>query len=163
MPHHIEQINMEIKTRRLVLTGVVGSLIPLAGCSSGGDSDDEPQREELVSGTFDINEDEFRGWRFSLDQDATLEYSYTVTEGPSIDVFLLDDRAYSHFKEEDNFQYISEGSALDAVSKSVEVDLPEGDEYVLVIDNTNAGEAAPPTDLEDNVARVEIEAYLSPI
>jgi hypothetical protein len=51
-------------------------MIALAGCSSNGGT---KQQEELVSGTFDIEDGEYRSWKFSPQANVMLEYEFSVS------------------------------------------------------------------------------------
>lgn len=92
-----------------------------------------------------------------------LEYEFTVIEGPPIDVIVMREYGYTDYTEGEDFAYYRQGSTMDAERRSVEVGLAGENIYYLVIDNTAKGEATPPTDGENAVARVEIVAEVNPV
>lgn len=176
---------MNRKTRRAVL-GAAGATL-LAGCSSGGDTGDvqnnagggsddsdgdgvpdseddfphnpEFSREvELLNDMRNIPEDEWIAWEYEFDGETELTYEFTVREGPAIDVIFVTSEEYEHLDDGDRYRYIPDGSVMDSAGGS-ETIMPPEDTYRLVVDNTAAGEAAPPTNFDDDIARVEIEAY----
>lgn len=123
------------------------------GSSNGGST---TQTRQLVDDRREVSEDEYYRWSFDLNSQATLEYSFTVRDGPDIDVFVLDDQEMDEFQGGNRFRaYSSENgiSGSDSVTLSP-------DSYRLVIDNTSAGNEAPPTNFDDDVADVEIEATI---
>lgn len=148
------------KTRREVLVGGGASMIVLAGCTSNGGTQ---QQEELVSGTYDIEAGDHRSWKFSAQANVMLEYSFTVLDGPPVDVIVMREYGYTDYTEDTEFAYYIDGSTMAAESKSVEVGLGGENIYYLVVDNTAKGEAAPPTEGENAVAEVEIQAEVNPV
>lgn len=147
------------KTRREVLVGGGVSMIALAGCSSNGGT---KQQEELVSGTVDIEDGEYRSWNFSPQANVMLEYEFTVIDGPPVDVIVMREHGFTDYSEDTEYAYYVDGSTMDAKSKTVEIGLAGQNIYYLVVDNTAKGEATPPPD-GIAVATVEITAEVTPV
>lgn len=141
---------METNRRKLLIAGSSAIAVTLSGCS-GGES-----REQVIDNRAEINEDEYKYWSFSLDESATVEYEFTVRNGPEMDVFILEDSEFREFENENRFR----GHASSGTGGSNSVTLNAGD-YKFVVDNTNAGNVSPPTNFNDDVAEIEVQAYLS--
>jgi len=69
-------------------------------------------------------------------------YNVTVTEGPSIDVFLMDPVNFERYEAGENFTYVEDMSVLGTRSTERSMTVPEHRTYYLVIDNTDVGTAA---------------------
>lgn len=133
--------------------------------SSGGSSDDsgssssntqESRREEVVDDRRNVPEDEYYRWRFDVNRAATLEYQFTVREGPEVDVFVATEAEFDAYSSNERFRAVSRSSGIGG---NEVVTLDRGTHY-LVIDNTGAGWVSPPTNFDDDIADVEIEAII---
>ena len=120
------------------------------------------QAETIANETLRVHEDEYQRYTWSLTRSATLSYEFTVREGPSLDVILTSESEFENYKSGDRFQINSEGSSMDSVGdrKQVTLDPRSNGGWVLIVDNSDAGAAEPPSDLQDNVAVVEIAAVI---
>jgi len=177
---------MAHQTRRAILAAAGTTLV--AGCSSGSgdgggqngiggsgsqdsdgdgvpDSEDDfpnnPEFSEEIKWIDDVRnipEDEWLAWELDFDGSTELNYEFTVREGPAIDVIMVTQEEYTHLEEGDRYRYIPDGSVLDSTGGSQTVMPPDG-MYRLIVDNSSIGEASPPTNFDDDIARVEIEAY----
>jgi len=72
----------------------------------------------------------------------------------------MDESEYEHFDRGDRYEYIPDLSALDSSGATVSSKVPEG-EYRLVVDNSERGEASPPTNLSNDVVNVEYDLTLA--
>lgn len=167
-------------SRRSVLTSTaVATALSLAGCTGASESDDESdgtddqnsgenggdgqtnavdrqRREELVNRRVTINEDDYESWTFSLNRDSTLEYEWTVRDGPEVELFVMEQSEYSYFRSGERFH--ADSSA--GTGGRNRIDLSADTEWAFVIDNSEAGSVSPPTNFEDDVAQVEVESSL---
>lgn len=150
--------------RRSLLSATGAMVGAIAGCTSSGSSDQgttepqTPEKKKVIDGVYPVEEDHWQYWDFSFDEQRRFEFDFMVQDGPAIDVFVTDSRGYSHYKESESFQSISTLTVTDAIGTSADGVLNPGD-YYLVMDNTNQFGAKPPTDFQDNVARVEMKAW----
>lgn len=101
-----------------------------------------------------IEEDYWHYFPVSLLKTGTIEYDFTVRQGPAIDVILMNRSEYSYFEQGERFRYSSLLSRMDATSGRVSGTLPAGN-YMLVFDNSNNGVAYPPTNFNNDLASVE--------
>jgi hypothetical protein len=85
----------------------------------------------------------WRSFGFTLDGPAKYEYEMAVTDGPNVDVFLLQSVEHTAFEEEQAFAYIEAGSIVDTRGGRASVVLPAGS-YETVVDNGRIGVAKPP-------------------
>lgn len=164
-------------SRRKWLTAV-GCSIPttLAGCTSsdddgndgndGGDGDDSAANDgggretiDTFSDAYTIREDAYKGINFEVEQDSTIEWDAIVRTEFAVDIIVLTQAELAHFENEERFEYLSDATRLDTVGADVSATVPEG-EYALIVDNSDMGEATPPTNLDDDLADVEIEGGL---
>jgi hypothetical protein len=120
----------------------------------------DPPTRELRTGnsTISVNNYAVIG-EFTTDQDQTVtpDISYSVfiigDNGPTYyDILLMNETNYNHYKNNQNFTYISAGSKIGQFSGSASVSnlpLAQNTHYFLVADNTNlpAGGSTPTQEL----------------
>ncbi|WP_149799237.1 hypothetical protein [Halorubrum xinjiangense] len=170
--------------RRKLIKGASAAIVAgLAGCTGGGgggsdgdspidqvqDSDDDgvpdseddypndPDRSEQlrsISDTRNLEEDQWRHIPLEFSQTGYIEYDFIVRDGPAIDVILLDESEYQYFDEGERSEYYPELSATDSTGDDVQGEIPSGT-YRLILDNSNRGEATPPTNFSNDVVSVE--------
>jgi len=114
--------------------------------------------EKQINDNRNIPEDEWIYWEYELDGSTEIEYEFTVRDGPEIDVLLVTEEEYEHLEERERYRYITEGSVLDSGGGGTTV-MPSEGNYRLIFDNSSLGEASPPTNMNDDIARVEIEVW----
>lgn len=80
-----------------------------------------------------------------FDQGANRDLSYVaeVTDGPRIDVFLMDNANHQRYRDGQDFSYHEEGSELDTARAERHLTVPETGTWWIVLDHTSRGEAAP--------------------
>lgn len=150
----------------IVASGAV--TIGLAGCSSQSDDgpnvSDEQSPEDpsdtLADETVEVPEDSYQAYTATFENSATLAYDAIVRTGPAIDIIVTNGNEFSNYENDENFRYDSAASALDTSNGSNSAQLESGN-WVLILDNTNRAAAQPPTNFDDDVAEVEIEATIS--
>lgn len=152
--------------RRTFIGGSIAGLI--AGCTEsegagdspdsgvGGGSVSTPEPEEMLDRTVRVSEDDYRGWTFSLNYDVRMVVDFTVRSGPEVDIFVMEDDEYSQLRNGNRFHAKSFGG----VSGRQTVRLSSSKEWAFVVDNSSAGSRNPPTNFDDDVAEVEVEAIL---
>lgn len=118
------------------------------------------QRVTTISDERNIEEDGYYYYSINFAQSTTIEYEFVVRQGTEIDVILFDESEFSHYENGERSRYYTGLSALNSVGDSATGQVGTGS-YRLVFDNTNYGEAAPPTNFDNDVVNVEfsIEAY----
>jgi hypothetical protein len=112
------------------------------------------------SDTIDLNEDYYQTLEFDPSERSVLDYDIEVEEDIRIDVILTDDTNLNYFENGDDWEYYTEGSDLDTVSADEEVALEGGETYYLIIDHTEEGGAAPPTNFDNDRITVNVEYQL---
>jgi hypothetical protein len=137
----------------------------IAGCSSedtaddssssGSDPEPEPTPVTIVDRSEVVDEDEYTYWEVPLERSASLSLSATVRSGPNIDIVFMNQSEFTEFEQGNRFRYSSDLSLLDTVGDDVSASVEAGD-YILLLDNTARIEAAPPTNLSDDAAEVDI-------
>jgi hypothetical protein len=171
----------------VIVAGIAGCTGDRGDGSGGGGGDfggdDEPQdsdgdgvpdneddfpndstRSELLSRgseSYDLNEDYYQYLQFSPSQPATLSYDAEVRGDIRIDVILTDETNFRYFEDGTDWEYYGEGSELDTLRASNEMEIGTDRNYYLIIDNTDEGRAAPPTNFDNDrvEADVEYEVY----
>lgn len=108
---------------------------------------------------YSVEEDHWKGREFNFTAGGRLEYEAIVREGANVDIITMEQSEYEHYQNQERYEYSPDASALDTVDADVSHEFPEGD-YVVVIDNTSAGEASPPSNMVNDVASVELSLTL---
>jgi hypothetical protein len=135
----------------------------LAGCSGSGDTDADGGGDRTVLDDFSydytIEEDAYKGFSFEVEQESTVEWDAIVRSEYAVDVIVMERGELDAYEARDRFEYVTSASRLDTVGDEVSVTIAAG-EYALVVDNSDVGEAEPPTNFDDDLAEVEIEGGL---
>ncbi|MFC7131644.1 MULTISPECIES: hypothetical protein [Salinibaculum] len=161
--------------RRNYLASIGAVTVTLAGCTSsddGGDGDGDsggsgssggsqptqtetptPTPQEILAETRTIPEDEWYQWGYDFETALDISIDMVVREGPAVDFWLLTESEFQEFDAGNRFRPTLEISDTTGGSTSGVID--PGRVY-FIADNTNAGEAEPPTNLDDDIARVEV-------
>ena len=150
--------------RRFIVAGIAGASFGIAGCSGNNDSEDNgngggndtPEPWTIVDDTRSLEEDEYLSWDFTLNRQATLKLSAIVRDGPAADILLTSVDEFNEFEQDNRFRYNSAVSLMDSGGGSTSGLVSSGS-YVFVLDNTNAGEAKPPTNFSNDVVEIEVE------
>lgn len=117
--------------------------------------DQQDVTETLIEDTATVPEDEYRTFSISLSEQSELELRTTVRDGPAVDIIMVQQSEFDAYSSGERFRFFDEFSQLDTVGDMTSGPFDAGD-YVVVIDNTDAVEAAPPTNYDDDIARVEV-------
>lgn len=153
----------DMSRRKIIASGASAITMAIAGCSEDDDqSDAEPTSIKPFNGEYEVSEDAYATTGVFTSDGGEIGYNFTVTSGPEVDVYLLTVEDVDRYENGQDFDYLSHttGSSPDtAVVDSATVESDVGTQ--MVIDNTNRGDVAPPTDLDDNVATVQLEAAFS--
>lgn len=115
-----------------------------------------PAEVSAESGTDTIQEDYHKAHTVSFDMGDSIKVSYKmeVTDGPYIDVYLLDSDNYRYYKDGQEFSYIMAGTDINTKYSSNTVTLNKHDTYYIVFDNTDVG-TDPPWNMIDDTAYVD--------
>lgn len=162
------------------------SLFVLAGCTTsqnGGDGDsgvdvagpsdtdgdgvpddeddfpDDAQRSAVLSRFSErdeLNEDYYQFFEFSFPETTGLEYTVEVEGDVHLDVIVTDQTNFRYYKDGTEWEYMSGLSDLET-TYATEGGWLEAGEWVLIIDNTDAGGAAPPMNLENDRVGYSVE------
>lgn len=113
--------------------------------------DDFPENSnysELVEeygDTIDLNEDYYQYYEFELTEPADLFYTVEVQGDIYIDVFLTDGTNFTYFEDGSEWEYYGSGSDFDTLAAEESFEMGTDRTYYLVVDHTDEGGAAPPT------------------
>jgi hypothetical protein len=151
-----------VKRRRIIAAIGTTATVGIAGCGSDSDQDDGNSDQnggttiiQIDQDTRTLEEDAWYKWGFVLDQESQLELDATVRSGPAIDLIMTSQSEFEEFEQGNRFEYNQSLSLLDTVGGNASGTLPQG-QWALIADNTEAGEAQPPTNLDDDIAEVEV-------
>ncbi|GAA5432999.1 hypothetical protein [Haloarcula japonica] len=117
-------------------------------------------REEVLSERQNVLEDEWLTWELPVETETYFEYDMIVRSGPSVDLYTVTESEYSYFESGDNFEYITGLSSPETTGDRGDTWLESGN-YVLVVDNSEYGNATPPTNLDEDPAEVELTVTAS--
>ena len=97
-----------------------------------------PSEYKITSGETEIQKggNMIKYIDFSSGDSKEIKYSVNVSEGPNIDVFLLDENNFEKYSENERFNYI-EGSCVNVTSYQDNTTLKKHGEYYLIFDNSN--------------------------
>lgn len=135
-------------TRRTVLAGLGASVVAgIAGCSESREPvviettvhlSDGDSRETMVDGERDdLEAGQYVWWEFSLDTRLEVDYRVRVTEGETVNVYLLTAEQREIFDEEESGFEAVEGSIATETSRADRsVSLDAGD-YTFVVANAD--------------------------
>lgn len=147
----------------VMMSGATFISVGCIGTTSNGDGDDTGidsgfTKNIIYEGSEreSIQEDQYIRWAIDIDEAATIDYTVNVVDGSNIDVVLMDDTSLDEFKNGQEYRYYPDVSAMDTSYASREGRVDAGN-YLIIIDNSNLGEAKPPTDFEDSIVTVELE------
>jgi len=119
------------------------------------------EKVDSKTGYVDVHEDECYSWKLTISgaysTDCKLEYTIVVRDGPAIDVFVMDEDEYYHYINGETFLFYTAASVENTYYASISWYIPGDGTYYIVVDNTDAGEAQPPWNGVDDVARVEYD------
>lgn len=129
---------------------------------SADDYPNDPDRTvgETNRGAIDVAEDEWYRWSFDYSEETHIEYEILVRDGPVVDVILFDENEYTYYENGDRAKYYSGLSDLNTTNAMASGWVGAGS-YRLVVDNTNYGDARPPTNFDDDVAEIEYTLTVS--
>lgn len=155
---------MALQTRRRLLASVAALTVGLAGCSGGSTNDADNggentttadvQTETIADETLSVADGEYASWEFS--GPGSVEYEFSVADGPAVDVYVLSSHNFDFYRDGETFQTEAESeNSSDGQGSTV---LGTGD-FVVLVDNTDAGGASPPAD--GATAEVELEATVA--
>lgn len=152
-------------SRRTVI-GLAGTSLAtaVAGCSTAGGQ--RTGDRTLLADTATVAPGSYETYEFSLDQEAYLTVSATLTDrsveikqdGPAVDVVVMTPARYEAFQRGEAFEYVGGISMPDVVSGQVSSSLDSGD-YRLVVDNSARGIGEPGD--SDTPAVVDLEVSAS--
>jgi hypothetical protein len=142
-------------SRRAVL-GAVGASVAtaLAGCTAGADPDggtrSQDDTETLVDTTAEIPSPGHESFRFDLGSEQRVAVAAQLTDrnvdvkrdGPAVDVVVTTPAQFEQFLNGGKLAYVGGVSMPDVINGEVASTLGPG-EYVLLADNTAAGQAEP--------------------
>jgi len=124
--------------------------------ASNGASGDSSTTETIFDDNDTVREDYYRTYEFTLNRQVTLDLRVTVRSGPAVDIILTTPDEFDEYEERNRFRYNEDLSLLDTTGGDTSMDAPAGD-YVLIVDNTEMGEAQPPSNFDDDPATYDIE------
>lgn len=118
--------------------------------------DSDLSQKQTNSDSRKLEEDEWRYYELDFSSTGFLRYDFIVRDGPEIDVIFIEESEYSHFDEGERYEYKPALSAMNSTGEEVSGKIPEGS-YCLIFDNSDRGEASPPTNFSNDVVTVEFD------
>lgn len=129
--------------------------------------DDYPDNSEYsvlvdeFSETVDLNEDYYQYYELDVRETTDLFYEVEVQSDIRIDVFLTDGTNFRYFEDDADWEYYTDGSDFDTLSTSQSFRLGPDQTYYLVVDHTDEGGAAPPTNGVNDRITVDVAYTLA--
>lgn len=125
-------------------------IIPMTGCMGselGGSSD------YYDDGRTVIAEDQYYSSQIRFNVDVQLTLEIEVHSGPNVDVLVMDELNFQQYRNGRDFVQFSSCGGVAAQGFTRTCSLTP-DDYAVVIDNTDAGNTAPPFNALDDGADV---------
>ena len=113
-----------------------------------------PQPVVRKKETIKIHEDQYMHYTFEAS--GTVSIDVRLVGGPPIDVYFVDAARVDDYIKKKKFYYYPTLSQEGARNFKATANVPKG-RYALVLDNTDYGGTAPPMNMVDDVATVEVE------
>jgi hypothetical protein len=141
-------------SRRAVLGAVgTGVAAAVAGCTAGAAPDPDATDGALLDTTAEVDPDRYGSFRFELPGERWVTVEAALSDrsldvkqdGPAVDVVVMTAGQFARFRDGGPFDYRPAVSMPDVVTGGVSGTLPAG-EYVLVVDNSDAGPSRPGSD-----------------
>lgn len=156
-------MNKAPSRRDVLVTGSLPIVLMTSGCIDQlpgiGDSGAAAlgsSREKIIDSEEPVAKDKSVIFTFALGREATLEYEFTVNQGPPIEIFVLDSKQFESFQAGNHFDPLSHETGPGG---SDTIELQEGS-YRLVIDNSMKGDLEPPENSDNDSAEVEIKSWV---
>lgn len=149
------------KRRSFIKASGAGFFGAIAGCTSdstpsaSNSNSDRSTPVEIIDDRDTVNEDRYLTWEFSFSQKTRVNINVTVRSGPHLDIVFTDQSELQEFEDGNRFRYSSELSMMDSAGGRESENVPAGD-YAVIVDNTDRLEAKPPSNFDEDPARVEI-------
>ena len=102
-----------------------------------------------------VHEDQYWAQVFKISRDDHIEVVVHESVGPPLDIFLLTPIEFGSFKAGGTFKFLTTFSQGNTREFSRRAMIGAG-EYVLVVDNTDVGDAKPPMNAHDDAATVDV-------
>lgn len=110
--------------------------------------------------TVDLNEDYYQAPPFTSPTTCNTRIQGRGDGDIRIDVILTDETNYQYFEDGPEWEYYAEGSDLDTLYATGEMELVNDRTYYLIIHNTTEGRAAPPSNFENDRVEVTVDYEL---
>lgn len=138
-----------MKRRRYLAT--TAALASIAGCLGTGkpkvaedpwisQSTDSGLGSSSRSGAFELPKGRFIALKYEPEDRLEFSYDLTVKNGGKLDVYVLEETAFTNYKEGTDFEFYEKLSSLSTTAATATDRLDPGS-YRLLIDNTSVGEA----------------------
>lgn len=155
-----------LSRRNIIASATTTIAIGLAGCSGDDDQSDTKSVDiKPFHGEYEVPEDEYETTgMFRSDRQGEISYNFTVNSGPEVDVYLLTPENVSLYESGQRFDYLSHTTGTS--SNTVAVDsatVPADTTTQMLIDNTETGDVSPPTNFDDDIATVQLDAVYTDI
>ena len=145
----------------LLSTVVIAMIFAVIGCTSTP-TQPTTTTQTLLDQTQTIPENYYWHAQFPANTGDTIGVDLNVTNGGSVDAFLMDSTGFADYQKlvndttgaVDSFSYYVAGSAMNISSKSYEFVIPTDAVYYIVIDNAKdniSGEAVPTGDVSVSI------------
>ena len=100
--------------------------------------------------------------RLPMSGDRDIEWEFDYRSGDqNIDIWFMDDLNFQQYENDNSFTYMGSLSAPDGKSASRGPIDPGPGSWHLVVDNTDTGDATPPTNGENDAVSFRLKVWLN--
>jgi hypothetical protein len=102
-------------------------------------SDAPSARAGQTSGTVEIGEGDYYGWRMDIVVPSQVEVEITSSNNSSIDVLVMDQENYTRFSNLEDFAFIASHSVLSVANFTANMTILSGTVYIIVDNSDRPG------------------------
>jgi len=122
-----------------------------------------PKKEAVIpyDTSVAVDEDGYHPFVVEIKKKSAVTVEYSMISGPEVDIFTLTESEYAVWEkskkpEEDSVTPVSGLSESGKNKGRLSSEVPSG-KYFVIVDNTNYGKCAPPTNTVNDQARVQVK------
>lgn len=123
--------------------------------------EEEKEAVVLADTSVPVDEDEYYAFTAEITKKSAVTVEYSIISGPEVDMFTLTESQYAVWKkskkhEEGSVTPVSGLSESGKNKGTFSAEVPAGT-YFVIVDNTNYGKCAPPTNTVNDQANVQVK------
>lgn len=143
--------------RSFLSAAMAASAVGVTGCIGRGPASvdvtvvarDDVDEGTLVEESVVVEGGEYHSWELELEWEHEVDIELDVTEGPDLQVYLVEDGEMEAFREGEEFQGVEGGIWSDVSEMHETLELGAGDYWLVVVNDDRLSENVPEEDDEE--------------